>query len=143
MERRDYILRLIQQLGRVLARVRELLAGGQLDAARAELDRTATELGIAGGLARMLTDDSLMALLTASGEPDVAKRLIIAELFYIDALRARDRGAEDESRHLQQRAERLFRSVEKDRETIEALGFTARFDELKILAPRASGPPAA
>src|SRR5437016_1386373 len=124
MERRDYILRLIQQLGRLFSRARELLAGGQSAAAQEELERAAAGLG--GGLARALTDDSLIALLTVGGEPDVAKRVVLAELFYVEALRARERGAVGETQRLFARSLRLYRSLTADQVTLETLGVAGR-----------------
>jgi hypothetical protein len=106
MDRRDYLLRLMEQLGRVMARVRELVIDRSIDAAANELDRFAQKAGVPLALIRVVDGNSRSTLLTTAGEPDPAKQLLAAEYLYVEALRA---PAEAEA--LRARSLELYRSV--------------------------------
>jgi hypothetical protein len=88
VERRDTLLRMLEELGRVVARVRELLHGQSAAAAAQELERAAAQAGVALPLVHALVGDGLTAVLTTAGRPDPAKHLIAAEYLYVEALRA-------------------------------------------------------
>ena len=88
MERRDYLLRMLEEMGRVLARVRALLSGPSVTAAAQELEAAASHAGLALPLVRALAGDGLAAVLTTAGRPDPAKHLLAAEYLYVEALRA-------------------------------------------------------
>lgn len=107
MDRRDYLLRLMEQLGRVMARVRELVTGQSIDAAAGELDRFAQEAGIPLALLRVVDGDSQAIILRTAGEPDPAKQLLAAEYLYVEALRA----SAAEADALRARALELYRGV--------------------------------
>ena len=108
MDRRDYLLRLMEQLGRVMARVRELVTGRSIDAAAGELERFAQEAGVPLALLRVLDGDSQTIMLRTAGEPDPAKQLLAAEYLYVQALRA----PAVEADALRARALELYRSVD-------------------------------
>ena len=92
MERRDYILRQIEQLSRILRRVLELLHLRRPAEARAELEAGARTLGIRLPMASALTSDSLLALLSLSGRLDGGAALAYAELLRAESLIAREEG---------------------------------------------------
>jgi hypothetical protein len=88
VERRDYLLRMLEEMSRVIARVRELLGGGDPAAAVQELERAAAQAGVTLPLVHALSGDGLTAVLTSAGRPDPAKHLIAAEYLYLEASRA-------------------------------------------------------
>ena len=107
MERRDYLLRMLEELGRVVARVRELVTGQSVAAAADELERAASHAGVTLPLVRALAGDGLAAVLTTAGRPDPAKYLLAAEYLYLEALRA----TPPEDAALFGRAHQLYRAI--------------------------------
>lgn len=92
MYRRDYILRLIEEMGRIVARIRELLMGGASTKVELELDALARLAGLELGAVRALTADSLLVLLRPTPDADPTRALIVAQLLELDAERARAAG---------------------------------------------------
>jgi hypothetical protein len=88
VERRDYLLRMLEEMGRVLTRVRELIMGQSIAAAAQELERAADRAGLTLPLVHALSGDGLAAILTTAGRPDPAKQLLAAEYLYVEGLRA-------------------------------------------------------
>lgn len=88
MERRDYLLRMLEDLGRVMARVRELVVGQSHEAAMQELERAAARAGLTLPLVQALAGDGLAAVLTTAGRPDPVKYLLAAEYLTVEAVRA-------------------------------------------------------
>jgi hypothetical protein len=86
--RKDYLLRMIEQTARVLARVRELLVSGRTAEARAELETAARGAGLDIGIMLSLAPESLRPLVTTSGEIDQPKCALFAELLYLERQRA-------------------------------------------------------
>jgi len=95
---RDYILRQIEILGAVLRRIRDLILGGSTGEAATELRQAAGQAGLDLVMAKSLSRESLVALLSIGAEPDVARCLLYAEVLYVDGLRAEAEGAEGEAR---------------------------------------------
>lgn len=133
MLRRDYIRRILEQLGRALSRVRELVDAGDMKAGLAELERTAATLGIPAPLAHAMSDDTLGAVLRTAGHPDVPKQVVVAELFFLAAAAARERGASAESARLLARARRLYAELTDDNDALVALGVDGRLEEIDRL----------
>jgi hypothetical protein len=88
MLRDDYLLRMIEQVGRMLARVRELLLRGEV-VPELEVRQAAAVAGIDLGMARAVTAESLPALVSPGGRPDATRCLVMAEVLFADALLAR------------------------------------------------------
>ena len=84
MLREDYLLRMIAQMGRVLARIRQLLLEGKHAEAGDELERAAHQGGIDRRLLIVLDEESLQRLLLTGGEIDRPKCAFFAELVYLD-----------------------------------------------------------
>lgn len=133
MLRSDYIRRILEQLGRSLSRVRELVAEGDVKAGLAELERTASTLGIPAPLAHAMSDETLTAVLRTAGRPDVPKQVVVAELFFLAATAARERGAVAESDRLLARARRLYAELTDDADALAALGVDGRLEEIDRL----------
>jgi hypothetical protein len=101
------LLRLLEQMGRAVTRVRELLTGQFVAEAAREIEVVAQQAGVPLALIRVLSNDSLAPLLLTAGEPDPLKQLLAAEYLYVEALRAEPHDAMD----LFARALELYRGV--------------------------------
>jgi hypothetical protein len=108
---RDYILRMIEQVGAMLARLRQRILGGD-PGAPAELNAEAARQGVDLELARLLDEDSLLLLLSPGGRPEAARCWVMAEFLYLDGLQMEEAGRLDESRASYRRALRLFRALD-------------------------------
>ena len=84
MQRDDYLLRMIAQMARVLARVRRLLLEGKNSEAGDELEYAAQKGGIDLRLVSALDEASLRPLLLTGGEVDRPKCALFAELMYLE-----------------------------------------------------------
>jgi hypothetical protein len=84
MEREDYLLRMISQMGRVLAAIRRMLLEGKNSAAGDELEHAAQKGGIDLRLVIALDEPSLRPLLLTGGEIDRPKCAFFAELIYLE-----------------------------------------------------------
>ena len=95
MEKRDYLLRQIEALGRILSRLRELIVGGATAQADSEIREEMRNVGRDLAVANALDPATLLMLL---GSPvlDARRSFAVATLLHMDALRARADG--DESR---------------------------------------------
>jgi hypothetical protein len=93
MEKRDYLLRQIEALGRILSRLRELIVGGATAAASSEIREEMRNAGLDLSMANALDAKTLLMLL---GSPvlDVRRAFTVASLLHMDALRARAEGDE-------------------------------------------------
>jgi hypothetical protein len=91
MEKRDYLLRQIEALGRILSRLRELIVGSATAAAHGEIQQEMRNAGLELSMANALDAKTLLMLL---GSPvlDVRRTFMVASLLHMDALRARAEG---------------------------------------------------
>lgn len=84
MQREDYLLRMIAQMGRVLAAIRRMLIEGKNSAAGEELERASQKGGIELGLLIALDETSLEPMLRTGGEIDRPKCAFFAEVIYLE-----------------------------------------------------------
>jgi len=99
MPERDYILRMIEQFGAALMGLRQLIAGGaSADTIRRDLDAAARLGGIDIEMARLASEDTLAALITAGGEVNPSRCWMTAELLFLDGLEAQTAGRDDSAR---------------------------------------------
>jgi hypothetical protein len=91
MERRDYLLRQIEALGRILSRLRELIVGGATADADSQIREEMRNVGLDLGMANALDPATLLMLL---GSPvlDARRAFAVGNLLHMDALRARADG---------------------------------------------------
>lgn len=145
MAQKDYLLRLIEQVGRMLAELRRMLVGGQVDpgAAEAGLQEAAGRAGLDLDLLRSVSHDTLVMLMSPAGEPEPGRCWMTAELFLVDGLRAEAEGDREGARDRWERSLRLYGLLDPG---IVARGFpevSARIDEvrerLRSLAPGGDG----
>lgn len=98
MPQRDYILRMIEQMGAVLAEVRRRLLGGRpSEETRRELADVASQGGVDFELVKGFDLETLMMLVAPMGEIEPSRGWLMAEILYLDGLDARltDRPARD------------------------------------------------
>ena len=93
MEKRDYLLRQIEALGRILSRLRELIVGGATADADSEIREEMRNAGLDLAMANALDPVTLLMLL---GSPvlDARRAFAVGNLLHMDALRARADGDE-------------------------------------------------
>ena len=110
MQRRDYLMRMIEQMGVAFARIRQMLIGGEPvgDVLRLEARKSGVDLD----LARVLDADSLAAVLSPNGQPDVTRLWVMAELLHLDGLRLDMEGRMDEGEALHRKSLRLYLALE-------------------------------
>lgn len=114
MHRNDYILRMIEEMGEVLIRIRRKLLGQEspekpVDADFGSLSRSLSRLaGVDLDLARTASADTLAMLVAPSGEVDPTRCWILAETLYLDGLHSSFEGRVARARASLDRAHRLF-----------------------------------
>src|SRR5687768_5500116 len=91
MQQRDYILRQIEALGRILSRLRELITGGATAAASADIQTEMRNAGLELALANSLDPSTLLMLLGGS-KLDARRAFVVGVLLHADGLRARADG---------------------------------------------------
>ncbi len=112
MIRQDYLMRMIQQLSGVLARVPELRAGGKPDEALDEIgDAYGRFAGLNPSLVHVLGDEDLVALLRARGGLDPQRTYALAELLREEAEIYAEGGRLDEALPRDRKALRLYLEV--------------------------------
>ncbi|HEX7049960.1 MAG TPA: hypothetical protein VF188_07070 [Longimicrobiales bacterium] len=113
MYRRDYILRMIEEIGQVLVHLRRMILGGAAPAE--EVDRELRSAARRGGVdldvARVATADTLVMLISGGGEADPSRGWLLAELLYLDGLEAETNGRVDAARASYDKALRLYSLV--------------------------------
>ena len=111
MYRRDYLLRLIEEMGRTVARIRALLVRGGVADVETELQTGARLAGLELQAIRALTVDSLLVLLRPTSDVDPTRARIVAHLLELDAERARVTGDEEAAARSLAKARRLLDAV--------------------------------
>ena len=107
-QREDYLLRMIAQMGRVLAHVRRLLLDGRHAEAREELGRASLQGGIDLKLLTAVDAASLRPLLTTGGEIDRPKCAFFGEVLYLDWSRLQLLGQGEAAQRVAKRALLLY-----------------------------------
>lgn len=110
MDRRDYIIRMIEQLGQVLLAIRNRILRGEVDAS--EVRETLTDVARQGGLdldlARAMSPETLMMMVAPGGEVDPGRCWVLAEIFYLEGLEAETADRPAEARAAYERAGFLY-----------------------------------
>jgi len=110
----DYLLRLIEEVGRTLIELRRMMLGGESGPAdmEAELQRVAGEAGLDLDLLRSMSVDTLEMLISPTGELEPGKCWITAEILAVDGHRANAEGDVDGARDRWEQALRLYTLLE-------------------------------
>ncbi len=106
---RDYILRMIEQMALIVARIRRRILGGDPGAAE-ELRAEASRHGVDLTLATVLDEESLLLVLAPGGDP--AHCWLMAEMLYLEGLQAEASARFDESLSCYRRSLRLFLALD-------------------------------
>jgi hypothetical protein len=91
MEKRDYLLRQIEALGRILSRLRALIVGGDTVAADAEIREEMRNVGLELSTANAL-DPATLRMLLGGAMMDQRRAFTVGALLHLDAQRARAAG---------------------------------------------------
>jgi hypothetical protein len=110
-ERRDYLLRMIEQVSRVLARVRDKIARGENAAARDELRGVVRQAGLELDMVKRMSPETLLGMLTMGSTPDPARCLLVAEVLAAEADRAAAANEGDDVVRLRAKAVELYRAA--------------------------------
>jgi hypothetical protein len=108
MQREDYVLRMIAQMGLVLARVRRLLLEGKNAEAGRDLEQAALKGGVDLSLVIALDEPSLRPLLFTAGELDRPKCAFFAEVVYLEWRRQYAMGHAERAERCARRALLLY-----------------------------------
>lgn len=105
--------RMVELLQRIQGQMEK--EGGELAATVEEdLDAAAREAGLDLQVARLVDAATLEALLTGGAHPDEGRIWAVAEVLYMDGLRARRQGMEDDFRLLLEKAAALYGHIGDD-----------------------------
>ncbi|HEX2099126.1 MAG TPA: hypothetical protein VHF69_00600 [Candidatus Synoicihabitans sp.] len=105
----DYILRLLQQLGAIVATILGKRAAGDLDGAEAEIaEQCLRHTGLPLVVVKQSTPEALAQLLAMGGAMQTSRALILAELLRHDAQLAEARGNPVAAALSYQQADRLI-----------------------------------
>ncbi|MYH53525.1 MAG: hypothetical protein F4139_11395 [Gemmatimonadetes bacterium] len=110
MVQRDYILRMIEELGAALIAVRKAIFGGKASASEVEdtLRRAASSAGMDIELARAASVEALPAMVAPTGEVEPARCWVLAEALMTDGVHRLHQGEPDLARSSLARAAALF-----------------------------------
>ena len=113
MVQRDYILRMIEELGAALIALRKAIFGGAAPAGEVEdtIRRAASGAGMDIQLARALSIDALRDMVAPAGEVEPARCWVLAEALMTDGAYRMQRGEFDSARSSLARAAVLFELV--------------------------------
>jgi hypothetical protein len=111
---RDYLLRMIEQLGQALIALRKMIVGGSAtpDEIRDRFRSIAATTGLDLELLLLATSDTLELFVAPTGEVEPSRCWILAELLYLEALHAELEGRLADARAQYGRARMLFSLIE-------------------------------
>lgn len=144
MAQRDYILRMIEQMGRALVALRDAILGRAEDAGhvRERLDAAARQGGVDLALARSMTPETLVMIVSIGGDVEPGRAWLLAEVLYLDGLDALVVGDLERGQASLERALVLYRLIGPG--SLRLAGFpemAERVTEIERLL--AGGPPPA
>lgn len=108
---RDYMLRMIEQMAAAIARLRKRILGGDPGSGE-ELQQTASMYGVDMHTARAVDAETLLLLMSPTGEPEPGRCWVTAELLYLDALSMENGGNEVEAAHGFAKALLLYETID-------------------------------
>ena len=123
MAQQDYLLRLIETVGEMLIRLRKQLLGREIDAEEASprIYDAAEKAGLDLDFICSVHDETLVMLMSPSGEVEPGRCWITAELLMVDGLRCRDEGDRMGALARFRRSLLLYRLIDPD--AVVARGF--------------------
>ncbi|MGK2951061.1 MAG: hypothetical protein ACSLEZ_01585 [Thiobacillus sp.] len=113
MQQRDFIMRMIEQLGVALARLRQMITGqASKEEIRAEMHAAARQGGIDLEMAKLASLDTLLSLISVGGEINPSRCWLTAELLLLDGMDAEADGRCEAAAVSYEKAIRLFALLE-------------------------------
>lgn len=115
MPQQDYILRMIEQMGRMLIELRRILLGGGHVGPREVEDRLRRAMGTASldlDVARAASDETLAMMVAPTGEVEPGRCWLAAETLFVDGIQAQLEDRPDDARDRFEKARRLFGLLE-------------------------------
>ena len=114
MHQRDYILRLIEQMGGMLAQLRRRILGRGTapELVDQELASVASRSGFDLELLRGLTEDTLLFAVSPGGDVEPSRCWLMAEVLYLDGLQAEVEDRLDDAVLSYGKARTLFTLIE-------------------------------
>lgn len=113
MQQHDYIMRIIEQLGVALARVRDMIIGrASREDIQAELEAAARQGGVDFDMARIASVDTLVSLIAVGDEINPMQCWLTAELLLLDGMKAESGGSAADAAISYEKALRLFELLE-------------------------------
>lgn len=114
MPQRDYILRLIEQMGAALVALRTRILGRKVDSAviQGELAGLSGRAGYDLDLLRGFSAETLHMLVAPTGEVEPARCWMMAEVLYLDGLQAEVEGRSGDARNSLEKARLLYTLLE-------------------------------
>lgn len=135
MAQRDYIMRMIEQLGAALVSLRRVILGGTAnrETVRRTLRDSADSVGFNLDLARAATVDTVRLLVAPTGEIEPGRCWLIAEVLYLDGLDLELQGSVDDALHQYAKATALYELLEPEGLIIAGLPeATERLAEIEV-----------
>lgn len=141
MAAQDYILRLIETMGRVLQEILRGLRSGELSPSEAaeKVRASARDVGLDLDVLTGVDLDTMVRLVSPGGEPEVGRCWIAAELLSAEACRA---DLEDDPATAADRAERALRLYALLDPSLVARGFPETAERVAELRALLAGPEA-
>ncbi len=136
MYQRDYLLRMIEQLGTFLIALRNRILGRKADSAAVdqELADVAGRAGMNLELLRRFSEETLVMFASPTGEIEPARCWLMAEILYLDGLQANLEGRTEDARSALSKARLLYTLVEPAGGMLVGLPEAAqRIDEIDSL----------
>lgn len=113
MQQRDFIMRMIEQLGVALARLRQMITGqASKEEIRAEMHAAARQGGVDLEMAKLASLDTLLSLISVGGEINPSRCWLTAELLLLDGMDAEADGRCEDAAVSYEKAIRLFGLLE-------------------------------
>ena len=98
MVQSDYILRMIEAIGLIALQIKRMLRAGSVAEAKTALREAQAQVGVDLDMARVLSGDSLLSVISPTGQADPTRCMLFGEILYLDGLCALEAGDVEEGR---------------------------------------------
>ncbi len=111
MVQSDYILRMIEAIGLIALQIKRMLRAGSVAEAKTALREAQAQVGVDLDMARVLSGDSLLSVISPTGQADPTRCMLFGEILYLDGLCALEAGDVEEGRESLAKAQLLLESA--------------------------------
>jgi hypothetical protein len=135
MLKRDYILEMVEQLAHAIAQVRFLRQSARYEEAYQEIDNTCRQFfGLDVGTLGMFGEEDIVALLAKTGDPDMGKAIVAADLLKELGEVYSDSGEPDRGYDCYLRSLGLYLAASGNERAVAAFDLRSRIDRALELA---------